>query len=682
MVAALIQWQIQYPSETVWTNITGRVIREAVFREGRAIEQLGGPEADGRTSSLSLILNNSDGYFTKGAGSEYDNSRVRLRWRKAIGDAWEVRFVGRLSERRLVFEGYSLIRTRWLGALWKLKAGSIPKRTAIGTIGEIALELATAAGIPASEQNFPTGGDDYGLSLQAGYEGVRDFLGLVAGTMFDDPEGRVTLETETVRAARAVSQTYREGVGSGIEIAPPDSQTKPFGIINELDLQVQVFNPADMVAASVAVVVPQTEWRVRDAAMIAQDKSLTVTLDNPPLSPTVNEWSLTFEGVNTLANVGDNSGTPSGTVTQSDFPDATTIVEFRDTDVMDGGAIYDYILFQLSNPRITVIGSLVTFTIAVLARRKRQGETFFDMWRIPSRLRANGTIMVQDTVSFDQQINTYDFQGCDASSIARYGTRPRETHLLLAIQRTTPPPADYEPPADLVSDAIQGELARYSAPVPVVSFALDGGTTARRDDLMDRRIGQKVHVVADGRSQLGHDDDFFVEAQEVRITPLGELASTLWCVQAPPPPPPPPPPAQPTGFQIFRLDNMSLLLFWDNPNDADITGYRIWRGTSSGDINTEIENSVGSASTTQYTDDGLTNNQEYWYQIQAPLRRDCQRPVGRRQWHPLACCDMVGLPSRPAAKRGEQHVRQNFCAAGIETKAGQAGRRFLICAAK
>ena len=76
-------------------------------------------------------------------------------------------------------------------------------------------------------------------------------------------------------------------------------------------------------------------------------------------------------------------------------------------------------------------------------------------------------------------------------------------------------------------------------------------------------------------------------------------------------------PQQPTGFQVFRLDNQSLLLFWDNPNDAGITGYRVWRGTSDSNINTEIENSVGSASTTQYTDAGLTNNQEYWYQIQA-----------------------------------------------------------------
>ena len=39
-------------------------------------------------------------------------------------------------------------------------------------------------------------------------------------------------------------------------------------------------------------------------------------------------------------------------------------------------------------------------------------------------------------------------------------------------------------------------------------------------------------------------------------------------------------PQQPTGFDVFRLNNQSLLLFWDNPNDADITGYRVWRGTS------------------------------------------------------------------------------------------------------
>ena len=44
-------------------------------------------------------------------------------------------------------------------------------------------------------------------------------------------------------------------------------------------------------------------------------------------------------------------------------------------------------------------------------------------------------------------------------------------------------------------------------------------------------------------------------------------------------------------------------------------GFGAARRTSN--INTEVENSVGSASTTQYTDAGLTNNQEYWYQIQA-----------------------------------------------------------------
>ena len=136
-------------------------------------------------------------------------------------------------------------------------------------------------------------------------------------------------------------------------------------------------------------------------------------------------------------------------------------------------------------------------------------------------------------------------------------------------------------------------------------------------DILARRVGHRVHLTLNGDSQLGDDADFFVEAQEVRIAFNGELRSTLWCVQAPPPPPPPPPPAQPAGFQIFRLDNMSLLLFWDNPNDAEITGYRVWRGTSDSNINTEIENSVGSTTTTQYTDDGLTNNQEYWYQIQA-----------------------------------------------------------------
>ena len=117
MVAALIQWQFELDGETgVWNTQTGRVEGEAILREGLAIESLGGPEADGRTSSLQLILNNATGWWTKGAGSGYGpGSRVRMRWRATTGDNWEVRFVGTLAESYPEHRGYSRIRSRWLG---------------------------------------------------------------------------------------------------------------------------------------------------------------------------------------------------------------------------------------------------------------------------------------------------------------------------------------------------------------------------------------------------------------------------------------------------------------------------------------------------------------------------------------------------------------------------------------
>ena len=299
MVAALIQWQLDIAGDGTWTDITGRVEGEGVFREGRNVEQLGGPEADGRTSSLALRLDNNDGYFTKGAAAEFRRTGIiRLRWRKVATDAWGVRFRGVTSESRIEFDGHSFLRTRWLGALWKLKAGSIPERTAIGTIGEIATELATAAGIASADYDFPAGGDDYGLSLQAGYAGVRDFLGLVGGTMFDGPDGRLTLETRDTRTARAVSQTYREGAGSGIQIAPPRSLTKPFGIINELDLQVQVFNPADIAAVDTMVDVPFAQFSNDNVGF--GNKTLNIALDFIPDTPAIDAWELTFAVAMTL----------------------------------------------------------------------------------------------------------------------------------------------------------------------------------------------------------------------------------------------------------------------------------------------------------------------------------------------------------------------------------------------
>ena len=199
-----------------------RVEGEALFREGLAIEGLGGPEADGRTSSLQLTLNNSDGWWTKGAGSAYGpGSRVRLRWRAVATDAWQVRFVGTLAESYPEHRGYSRIRSRWLGPLWKLKSGRIPERTVIDrTAPEIMGELCQAAGIPVADRNFDADATDYGFTLAAGYAGVTAFLSAVNGRVWDTPEGQVRLELQATRDAATVQQTYRRWARVGFRLRP------------------------------------------------------------------------------------------------------------------------------------------------------------------------------------------------------------------------------------------------------------------------------------------------------------------------------------------------------------------------------------------------------------------------------------------------------------------------------
>ena len=47
-------------------------------------------------------------------------------------------------------------------------------------------------------------------------------------------------------------------------------------------------------------------------------------------------------------------------------------------------------------------------------------------------------------------------------------------------------------------------------------------------DILARRLSDKVHLTADGRSMLGFDGDCFVEAIQTTIRPTGELTQTLW----------------------------------------------------------------------------------------------------------------------------------------------------------
>ena len=75
------------------------------------------------------------------------------------------------------------------------------------------------------------------------------------------------------------------------------------------------------------------------------------------------------------------------------------------------------------------------------------------------------------------------------------------------------------------------------------------------------------------------------------------------------------PPAAPTGLTTSEVKHDSLILTWDNPNDANITGYRIQRGTDANSLHT-IEPNTGGAST-NYTDSTVVAETTYHHAVQA-----------------------------------------------------------------
>ena len=75
------------------------------------------------------------------------------------------------------------------------------------------------------------------------------------------------------------------------------------------------------------------------------------------------------------------------------------------------------------------------------------------------------------------------------------------------------------------------------------------------------------------------------------------------------------PPAAPTGLTASPVEHNSLTLTWNNPQDTNITGYRIQRGTDANSLNT-IEPNTGSPST-NYTDSTVEPETTYHYAVQA-----------------------------------------------------------------
>ena len=75
------------------------------------------------------------------------------------------------------------------------------------------------------------------------------------------------------------------------------------------------------------------------------------------------------------------------------------------------------------------------------------------------------------------------------------------------------------------------------------------------------------------------------------------------------------PPAAPTGLTASPVEHDSLTLTWNDPQNTNITGYRIQRGTDANSLHT-IEPNTGGPST-NYTDSTVVAETTYHYAVQA-----------------------------------------------------------------
>ena len=75
------------------------------------------------------------------------------------------------------------------------------------------------------------------------------------------------------------------------------------------------------------------------------------------------------------------------------------------------------------------------------------------------------------------------------------------------------------------------------------------------------------------------------------------------------------PPAAPTGLTTSAVAHDSLTLSWNDPQDANITGYRILRGTAADSLST-IQADTGSNGT-EYEDDTVAAETTYFYAVLA-----------------------------------------------------------------
>ncbi|RLF69769.1 MAG: hypothetical protein DRN55_09305, partial [Thermoplasmata archaeon] len=176
---------------------------------------------------------------------------------------------------------------------------------------------------------------------------------------------------------------------------------------------------------------------------------------------------------------------------------------------------------------------------------------------------------------------------------------------------------------------------------PIIGYRIYRGTSSGNEVLLTT-VGNETTYYND--TGVTNGQRYYYKVSAVNVVGEGELSEEVSAT-------PQTVPSAPRNL-IARAGEGYVVLTWEAPADdggSPITGYKIYRGTSSG--NETLLTTVGNVLT--YNDTGLTNGQTYYYRISAV------NGVGEGELSEEVNATPLGVPSAPrnlVARAGDGYV--------------------------
>ena len=522
----LTRYHVQYPFTTAWRNITSRVIGDVNWTEGRNVSLLRGPLPPAVPATLTCTLDNSNGFWTKGAGMAFGPGALfRMQWRATTGGAWTTRYTGQLFEYRpRQTDSLSRITVRFYGALIRFTTAEVREQTYGDSTPDVIMgEMADAVGLADTARDFDTSAETYSITVPSGYAGVIAFADLVQGFVYDTPDNQVRLELQATRDAKAISESFTDTdpLAGEMSIPPPESATNPFGIINQVDGVLRVFTPATDNTGTI--------FNFRDVYITSEYPAWTQFTTSIPLGFVVSpgivipEW----EYFTSVLNVpGDPTGELSRWI-QDSYPGG------------QGVRIITYLqgFSEWSIRRLSIVaeGDMLTWSFEHRFRANSTGTPFPDTFGPGPYIRLfDSAVTVRDLFAVLETAEVFMHSATNAESQRKFGVKRRASTL--AVSQFEATLVDYSADLGELMMRVDDELARYSSPQRAFILDPPTATNAERDALLARRISDKINLRLAGKSQYDIDVECYIEALQTRMDPLGNVRQRVFVVELPPPP--------------------------------------------------------------------------------------------------------------------------------------------------